>query len=66
MAAEAEAVGHGVVDAGLAGALVAYGAPATEAGAAVLVYHAIAFWLPSVVGGVAFVSLRREEARAGV
>jgi uncharacterized membrane protein YbhN (UPF0104 family) len=51
--------GIGVVDAGLAGALIAYGAPPTQAGAAVLVYHAIAFWLPAIGGGAAFATLRR-------
>ncbi len=35
----------GDLEGGLAGALIVYGAPATEAAAAVIVYHAIAFWI---------------------
>jgi uncharacterized membrane protein YbhN (UPF0104 family) len=52
--------GVGVLDGGLTAALVIYGAPATHAAAAVLLYHAIAFWLPSLGGLVAFAGLRRE------
>ena len=44
---------------GLAGTLIAYGAPATQATAAVIVYHAIAFWIPSLGGLVGFALLRR-------
>ena len=55
--------GIGALDAGLAGALVAYGAPVTQAAAAVLVYHAIAFWLPSLGGLACFASLRRRLRR---
>ncbi|HEY4828246.1 MAG TPA: lysylphosphatidylglycerol synthase domain-containing protein, partial [Solirubrobacteraceae bacterium] len=40
--------GFGVLEAGLAGTLILYGAPATQAAAAVVVYHAIAFWVPSL------------------
>ena len=36
-----------------------YGVPAAVTTAAVLVYRAILFWLPLLVGGVAFMSLRR-------
>lgn len=42
--------GIGVLEGGLAGALVLYGAPAATSAAAVLVYHAIAFWVPSLGG----------------
>ena len=42
--------GIGVLDGGLTAALVFYGAPPTHAAAAVLLYHAIAFWLPSLGG----------------
>ncbi|MGH2894837.1 MAG: lysylphosphatidylglycerol synthase transmembrane domain-containing protein, partial [Solirubrobacteraceae bacterium] len=38
--------GIGVLEGGLAGALVLYGAPPATTAAAVLVYHAIAFWVP--------------------
>jgi uncharacterized membrane protein YbhN (UPF0104 family) len=50
--------GFGVLDAGLVGALTLYGLPVTHAAAAVLVYHAIAFWIPSLGGGVAYSRLR--------
>jgi len=47
--------------AGLAFTLIAYGAPATQATAAVIVYHAIAFWIPSL-GGLAGYRLLRRRA----
>ena len=50
--------GVGVLDAGLAGALLLYGASPVHAVAAVLVYHAIAFWIPSLGGVVAYAWLR--------
>jgi uncharacterized membrane protein YbhN (UPF0104 family) len=48
--------GIGVLDAGLAGALTLYGVPAVHAAAAVLVYHAVAFWVPGAGGLVALVA----------
>jgi uncharacterized membrane protein YbhN (UPF0104 family) len=51
--------GLGVLDGGLAGALVLYGMPPTTAAAAVLVYHAIALWIPAAGGLVAYTRLRR-------
>ena len=51
--------GFGVLEGGLAGTLIAYGAPPTQAAAAVIVYHAIAFWIPSLGGLVGFALLRR-------
>jgi uncharacterized membrane protein YbhN (UPF0104 family) len=51
--------GFGVLEGGLAGTLIAYGAPATQAAAAVIVYHAIAFWVPSLGGLVGYALLRR-------
>jgi uncharacterized membrane protein YbhN (UPF0104 family) len=51
--------GLGVLDSGLVGMLVLYGAKATSATAAVLAYHAIALWVPTVVGAAAFLMLRR-------
>lgn len=51
--------GFGVLEGGLAGCLIAYGAPPTQAAAAVVVYHAIAFWIPSLGGLAAFGLLRR-------
>jgi uncharacterized membrane protein YbhN (UPF0104 family) len=50
--------GIGVIDAGLSGALLLYGVAPEHVAAAVLVYHAIAFWLPGVGGVVAFAQLR--------
>jgi uncharacterized membrane protein YbhN (UPF0104 family) len=51
--------GIGVLDGSMVGALVLYGVDATTATAAVVVYHAIALWVPSVWGTVAFLILRR-------
>lgn len=54
--------GIGVLDAGLVGALALYGLPVTHAAAAVLAYHAIAFWIPAVGGMLAYTLLRRDLA----
>ena len=51
--------GLGGIDAGLFGTLLVYGTPAATTAAAVLAYRVILFWLPLLVGAVAFVSLRR-------
>lgn len=51
--------GVGGIDGGLFGTLLVFGAPAAETAAAVLAYRVILFWLPLLVGGVAFASLRR-------
>jgi uncharacterized membrane protein YbhN (UPF0104 family) len=56
--------GLAVLDGGLAGALVLYGMPPGAAAAAVLVYHAIALWVPSVGGLIAYALLRRRLVRA--
>ncbi len=51
--------GLGVLDSGLAGALVLYGfSPAASVGA-VLVYHAISIWVPCVGGLAAWLPTRR-------
>jgi uncharacterized membrane protein YbhN (UPF0104 family) len=50
--------GIGVLDAGLTGALVLYGASATHAAAAVLIYHAIALWIPGIGGLLAYIRIR--------
>jgi uncharacterized membrane protein YbhN (UPF0104 family) len=58
----------GVLDTGLAGALVLYGfSPAASVGA-VLVYHAIAMWVPGLGGLVAWLPMRgrRLSKAAGV
>jgi uncharacterized membrane protein YbhN (UPF0104 family) len=51
--------GLGVLDGGLAAALILYHVPAEHVAAAVLVYHAIALWLPGLGGLLAYVRLRR-------
>jgi uncharacterized membrane protein YbhN (UPF0104 family) len=50
--------GIGVLDSGLVGALTLYGLPVTHAAAAVLVYHAIAFWIPTLGGMLGYARLR--------
>jgi uncharacterized membrane protein YbhN (UPF0104 family) len=50
--------GLGVLDAGLVGALLLYGAAPAPAAAAVLVYHAIALWVPAAGGMLAYARLR--------
>jgi uncharacterized membrane protein YbhN (UPF0104 family) len=57
--------GVGGIDLGLIGTLVVYGAPAAATAAAVLAYRIILFWLPLVVGGVAFEGLRRDMPSQG-
>lgn len=51
--------GIGGIDAGLVGTLVLYHVPLAPAAGAVLAYRAIALWVPTLVGGVAFLVLRR-------
>ena len=51
--------GVGGIDGGLFGTLVVFGTPAATTAAAVLAYRVILFWLPLVVGGLSFASLRR-------
>jgi uncharacterized membrane protein YbhN (UPF0104 family) len=50
--------GIGVLDSGLAGALILYGASPGAAAAAVLVYHALVLWVPTVLGTIGFLRLR--------
>lgn len=50
--------GFGVLDAGLSGALLLYGAPPAHVVAAVLVYHAIALLVPAGGGLIAYARLR--------
>jgi uncharacterized membrane protein YbhN (UPF0104 family) len=56
--------GVGVLDGGLGAALIIYGVPAAAAVAAVLVYHALAVWLPALGGLAASLRLRREPTAA--
>jgi len=51
--------GIGGVDAGLVGTLALYNVSLASAAGAVLAYRAIALWVPAVVGGGAFIFLRR-------
>jgi len=57
--------GIGVLDAGLTGALVLYGVSPVHAAAAVIVYHAIAFWVPGLGGLLAYLRLRPRLLSAG-
>jgi uncharacterized membrane protein YbhN (UPF0104 family) len=57
--------GIGGIDGGLIGTLIVYGASATETAAAVLGYRVILFWLPLIVGGIAFAGLRRDMPGPG-
>jgi uncharacterized membrane protein YbhN (UPF0104 family) len=57
--------GIGVLDAGLTGALVLYGVSPVRAAAAVIVYHAIAFWVPGLGGLLAYLRLRPRLMRGG-
>ncbi len=60
--------GLGVLDTGLAAALVLYGLPPAASVGAVLVYHAISIWVPALGGFIAWLptSGRSLRARAGV
>jgi uncharacterized membrane protein YbhN (UPF0104 family) len=55
--------GIGGVEFGLIGAFVLYHEPLATTTAAVLVYHAIAIWVPALLGAPAFVQLRRTLSR---
>ncbi|WP_187368904.1 lysylphosphatidylglycerol synthase transmembrane domain-containing protein [Baekduia soli] len=50
--------GIGALDAGLTGAMILYGADPATAAAAVLVYHAVVLWIPTLLGTLAFLRLR--------
>lgn len=54
--------GVGVLEGGLLGALLLYGLPAAPTAAAVVLYHAIALWVPTIGGTAAFARLRRTVA----
>jgi uncharacterized membrane protein YbhN (UPF0104 family) len=57
--------GIGGIDGGLIGTLIVYGTPAAGTAAAVLGYRVILFWLPLIVGGIAFAALRRDMPEPG-
>jgi hypothetical protein len=48
-----------VLEGSFVGMFVLYGASATTATAAAVVYHAIALWIPATWGTVGFIRLRR-------
>jgi uncharacterized membrane protein YbhN (UPF0104 family) len=56
--------GAGVLDGGLAGALALYHVPGPHIAAAILVYHAIALWVPGLGGVVAYARLRTRLTQA--
>jgi uncharacterized membrane protein YbhN (UPF0104 family) len=51
--------GLGVLDSGLAGALVLYGLPGPVSVGAVLLYHAVSIWVPGAGGVIAWLSTPR-------
>lgn len=55
--------GIGGVDGAMIGAFAAFGVEFNLAVLAVLSYRAIAFWLPTIPGGIAYLQLRRTVAR---
>jgi uncharacterized membrane protein YbhN (UPF0104 family) len=55
--------GIGGVDGGLIGAFTAFGVPVDVTIVSVLAYRAIAFWLPTLPGAVAYLQLRRTVNR---
>jgi uncharacterized membrane protein YbhN (UPF0104 family) len=55
--------GVGVLEGGLLGALLLYGLPAAPTAAAVVLYHAIALWIPVLGGTLGFVRLRTAVAK---
>jgi uncharacterized membrane protein YbhN (UPF0104 family) len=57
--------GIGGIDGGLIGTLIVYGAPAAGTAAAVLAYRVILFWLPLLLGGFAFATLRKDMPAGG-
>jgi uncharacterized membrane protein YbhN (UPF0104 family) len=57
--------GVGALEGGLLGALLLYGLPPAPTAAAVVLYHTIALWLPTLGGTVGFVRLRRALASRG-
>ncbi len=51
--------GIGVLEGGLLGALLLYGLPAVPTAAAVVLYHAVALWVPTLGGTAGFMRLRK-------
>jgi uncharacterized membrane protein YbhN (UPF0104 family) len=57
--------GVGVLEGGLLGALLLYGLPVAPTAAAVILYHAIALWVPTIGGTIGFMRLRGAVAARG-
>ncbi len=55
--------GIGGVDGGMIGAFTAFGVPVEISVVSVLAYRAIAFWLPTIPGGIAYLQLRKTVHR---
>lgn len=55
--------GVGGVDGGMIGALAGFGVSTSLAVVAVISFRVLAFWLPTVPGGIAYLQLRRTVAR---
>jgi uncharacterized membrane protein YbhN (UPF0104 family) len=51
--------GIGGIDGGLIGTFIVFGLPPAATAAAVLAYRVILFWLPLLLGGIAFAALRK-------
>ena len=58
--------GLAVLDGGLAGALLLYHVPAPAALGGVLLYHALALWIPALAGTVGFIAAQRQLKSGGV
>jgi uncharacterized membrane protein YbhN (UPF0104 family) len=58
--------GLGVLDGGLAGALVLYGLPAPAAVGGVLLYHVLALWIPALSGTLGFLVAQRQISSGAV
>jgi uncharacterized membrane protein YbhN (UPF0104 family) len=58
--------GVGVLDGGLAGALLLYHVPGPAAVGGVLLYHALALWIPALSGTAGFIAAQRQINTGGV
>lgn len=57
--------GLGILDGGLAGALLLYHVPAPAALGGVLLYHALALWIPALTGTLGFIAAQRHIKSGG-
>jgi len=58
--------GVGVLDGGLAGALILYHVPPPVALSGVLIYHCLALWIPALSGTLGFVAAQRQISSGAV